>query len=226
MILSPARRHFLRKQAELQAKTVDSNNKPTGNAYELMKAALIEDRRRVHDIQSIERKIELKKELIPNYIDYIKGVLEADQGADDDVLTTVMLWCFDIGEMDDALTIAEYALKHKLDMPDQFKRSVPAIIAEESAASAMAQLAENAENSTIDTALANLLHALDITAETDMHDQIRAKLHKAIGHYAEAAGDQALALDHYERALALNENVGVKQNIRNVKSAIKKAQAE
>lgn len=226
MILSPARRHFLRKQAELQAKTVDNNNKPTGNAYELMKAALIEDRRRVHDIQSIERKIELKKELIPNYIDYIKGVLEADQGADDDVLTTVMLWCFDIGEMDDALTIAEYALKHKLDMPDQFKRSVPAIIAEESAASAMAQLAENAENSTIDTALANLLHALDITAETDMHDQIRAKLHKAIGHYAEAAGDQALALDHYERALALNENVGVKQNIRNVKSAIKKAQAE
>ncbi len=226
MILSPARRHFLRKQAELQAKTVDTNNKPIGNAYELMKAALIEDRRRVHDIQSIERKIELKKELIPHYVDYIKGVIAADQGANDDVLTTLMLWCFDVGEMEEALTLAEYALKHKLEMPDQFKRSVPAIIAEESAASAMTQLAENAENSTIDTVLANLLHALDITAETDMHDQIRAKLHKAIGHYAEAAGDQALALDHYERALALNENVGVKQNIRNVKSAIKKAQAE
>ena len=227
-ILSPARRHFIRKQAEANAKTVDSNNQPVGNAYELMKAALIEHRRQLHDIQSIERKIEFKREILPEYTAYLGGVLAADAGANDDVLTTVLVWYFDIGDLTNGLHLAHYAIKHNLTMPDQYKRSVPAIAAEESATAAMIALGGLVEEENTEQLKQNyqlLQGALELTEAHDMHDQIKAKLNKALGSYAEALGELEAALGYYERALELNANVGVKKNIQQIKSAIKK-QAE
>ena len=97
-----------------------------------MKAALIEDRRRLSDIQSIERKIEAKRGMLPVYQPYIAGVLESGAGAQDDVLMTLMVWYLDIGDIASAVPIAAYAIKHNLSPADQYQRSVVAIFAEES----------------------------------------------------------------------------------------------
>lgn len=207
---SPARRHFERVSAALAA--ADAGEAPMqGEAYELMQAALFEDYRLLKSTQSMERKAEIKRELLPKYAEYVAGVLEAGQGAQDDVLMRVMLWRIDAGDLAGAIAIAKYATKHGLTPPDQFERGTPAIIAEEVADQALKQLEEEGVDTT-----ALLVHLVDVealTRDADMHDQIRAKLHKALGYACRATGQLDDAQHHLERALALNDRIGVKKDL-------------
>ena len=165
---SPARRHFERVSAALAA--ADAGEAPMqGEAYELMQAALFEDYRLLKSTQSMERKAEIKRELLPKYAEYVAGVLEAGQGAQDDVLMRVMLWRIDAGDLAGAIAIAKYATQHGLTPPDQFERGTPAIIAEEVADQALKQLDEEGADTT-----ALLVHLEDVealTRDADMHDQ-------------------------------------------------------
>ena len=207
---SPARRHFERVSAALAA--ADAGEAPMqGEAYELMQAALFEDYRLLKSTQSMERKAEIKREILPKYADYITGVLEAGQGAQDDVLMRVMLWRIDAGDLAGAIAIAKYATKHGLTPPDQFERGTAAIIAEEVADQTLRQLDEEGADTT-----ALLMHLVDVealTRDADMHDQIRAKLHKALGYACRATGQLDDAQHHLERALALNDRIGVKKDL-------------
>ena len=207
---SPARRHFERVSAALAA--ADAGEAPMqGEAYELMQAALFEDYRLLKSTQSMERKAEIKREILPKYAEYVSGVLEAGQGAQDDVLMRVMLWRIDAGDLAGAIAIAKYATKHGLTPPDQFERGTPAIIAEEVADQALKQLDEEGADTT-----ALLVHLVDVealTRDADMHDQIRAKLHKALGYACRATGQLDDAQHHLERALALNDRIGVKKDL-------------
>jgi hypothetical protein len=217
---TPARKHFQRVMAAQAAAAAGPAAAMVGDAHQLMLAALIEDRRRLKDIQSIERKIEVKRELLPNYAAYVSGVLESGQGAEDEVLMTVMIWSFDTGELAAGLQIAEYAMRHELNPPDRYERSTPAIVAEEVATEALRQLAD--ENADVDALLAALERTETLTREADMHDQIRAKLHKASGYAFRAAGLGAAALDHLKRALELDERIGVKKDIERLDRELKK----
>lgn len=207
---SPARRHFERVSAALAA--ADAGEAPMqGEAYELMQAALFEDYRLLKSTQSMERKAEIKREILPKYAEYVAGVLEAGQGAQDDVLMRVMLWRIDAGDLAGAIAIAQYAIKHGLTPPDQFERGTAAIIAEEVADQALKQLDEEGADTT-----ALLVHLEDVealTRDADMHDQIRAKLHKALGYAYRATGQLDDAQHHLERALALNDRIGVKKDL-------------
>jgi tetratricopeptide (TPR) repeat protein len=207
---SPARRHFERVSAALAA--ADAGEAPMqGEAYELMQAALFEDYRLLKSTQSMERKAEIKREILPKYAEYITGVLEAGQGAQDDVLMRVMLWRIDAGDLAGAIAIAKYATKHGLTPPDQFERGTAAIIAEEVADQALKQLDEEGADTT-----ALLVHLVDVealTRDADMHDQIRAKLHKALGYACRATGQLDDAQHQLERALALNDRIGVKKDL-------------
>ena len=207
---SPARRHFERVSAALAA--ADAGEAPMqGEAYELMQAALFEDYRLLKSTQSMERKAEIKREILPKYAEYVSGVLEAGQGAQDDVLMRVMLWRIDAGDLAGAIAIAKYAIKHGLTPPDQFERGTAAIIAEEVADQTLRQLDEEGADTT-----ALLVHLVDVealTRDADMHDQIRAKLHKALGYACRATGQLDDAQHHLERALALNDRIGVKKDL-------------
>lgn len=215
---SPARRHFERVSAAIAA--ADAGEAPMqGEAFELMQAALFEDYRRLKATQSIERKIEIKREILPNYAEYVAGVLEAGQGAQDDVLMRVMLWRIDAGDLAGATVIAKYAIKHGLTPPDQFERGTAAIIAEEVADQALKQLEAEDVDST-----ALLVHLIDVellTRDADMHDQIRAKLHKALGYTCRATGQLEDAQVNLERALALNDRIGVKKDLERLERELK-----
>ena len=52
----------------------------------------------------------------------------------------------------------------------------------------------------------------ELTRDADMHDQVRAKLYKALG-YALQDADSPRALEYLRRALSLNDRVGVKKDI-------------
>lgn len=206
---SPARKHFDRARAKAEASQA-TPARPQGDAYELHKAAIIEDVRRLSDIQSIERKIEAKRELLPNYESYVQGVLEGGKGQQDDVLMTLMVWYLDVGDLKTGLDIAEYAVNHDLETPDRYDRKTANLVAEEVADFAL-KLQDGDESK--GQVLEQLHRTVEYFADADMHDQVKAKLFKALGYLERDAGDKETALLSLKRALELNDRIGVKKDI-------------
>lgn len=211
-MISPAKRHIMRvKAAEEAAKAAETQVRPDASMYELMLAKLYEDKRRLKGIESMKARAELKREMLPEYEPYIKGVLESDAGVQDDVLTTLMLWCIDAGEYDVALLLAEYAMHHNLSMADAFSRSLPCLLAEQFAE---AVLVNN------DSVPEDALRKVGVlTASHDMPDQVKAKLHKAIGIVLENS-DPAEALHHLKVAFDYDDRSGVKTKIKQLEKQL------
>ncbi|WP_186135658.1 phage terminase small subunit [Burkholderia gladioli] len=207
IMTSPARRHQQRVLAAKAAASAAPGTAVVGREYDLMLRKLSIDRRRLKELQSVARKIEVKAELLPDYAPYVDGVLQAGKGGQDDVLTTIMIWRVDVGDYPGALAIARYALDHRLTLPEHFERALPAAVAEEFADAGL-RAAAAGEAFPLD-------YLQEVEARTrkyDMHDQIRAKLLKAIGLALEST-DKAGALDTLRRAVALNDKIGVKKDI-------------
>ena len=206
-MVSPARAHFQRVTASLTAASAPHGGSLAGaSRYELMLAKLATDRARLHIVKSNERKAAVKRELLPEYEDYVTGSLEGGRGAQDDVLTTIMLWRIDAGDYTGALPIAEYALTHRLTLPDEFSRSTATVVAEEFAEQAIIALRAGQPFD-----VEQLKHVADLTEPHDMPDQVRAKLYKAIGLTVQDKPDVALL--YLNRALKLHDRSGVKQDI-------------
>lgn len=221
---SPARAHFIRMSAAAanQAAT-DSAPRPDATQYELHMAQLAEHRRALKQIKSVERKIDFKRKVLPEYDAYVAGVLEGDSGAQDDVITTVMVWRIDVGDIDGALTLAEYVLRHKLALPDQYKRDAACVIAEEIADHAMLELAHDGGTDAATLAV-QLARTGEMVADCDMPDEVAAKLNKAYG-YAQRDIDPESARLALDRALQLNPKIGVKRDIEILDRAIKNAKS-
>lgn len=235
MRLTPAQRHYARVTAARSSAQASPNGALTGSAYELMLAKLADDRRRLKAIQSVERKIEVKRELLPEYDAWIDGALSGGKGAQDDVLATLLVWLIDVGNYERALEIAKYAIAHKLTLPDQYTRDIPTMLIDEfSGAYLNGKLAENPEQ-----AIAVLSNVGVLTDGADVPDQARAKLHKALGYallaFVDLADKDAIvptmlryaegAMNNLQRALQLFEHVGVKKDIERLERRLKKAGA-
>jgi len=239
---SLARRHRTRMLAAIAATmAVAAPARPAGaeaTEYELQRARLGVDRRRLKEIQSIEGKIALKRELLPSYADWVAGVLDAaaagNGGVQDDILTHVMIWRIDVGQFEEALPLAEYVLRYNIALPERFNSSAATVIAENIAEAAIKQLGQG-EPFPLD-----ILNRVDaLTDGHDMPDQARAKLKKAMGlqlvRMAEVddgngpaggkRGALEAALRHFRRAVALSGSVGVKKEIGKVERAIAKLEA-
>ena len=241
--MSYARRHQARILAAEAAKAASASplaarptSGPAATAYELERARLGVDLRRLKEIQSKEGKIALKRELLPAYLPWITGVLEAEAaggaGAQDDILTHVMIWRIDVGDFEGALPLIAYVLRHGLALPERFERTAATLIAEEIAEAAIQQLGQG---EAFDFPL--LLKVDDLTDPHDMPDQVRAKLKKALGlELARAAaamerdadgpaggrrGALEGALRYLRRALELNSKVGVKKEVERLEREIR-----
>lgn len=209
---------------------------PGASEYALQKARLGNDIRRLREIQSIERKIELKRDIVPTYADWIAGVLAADRPVQDDIVVQVMIWTIDIGDFAGAMPIVNFVLRHKLPLPERFKRTAGCMIVEEIADAALKSIAQGDEFDE------DLLVEVELIADgEDMPDQVKAKLLKAIGilaqRRAEAIDPNAdgpagqrraaltIALDYLRKALGLDDRVGVKKEIERLTRELAKADA-
>lgn len=225
--MSLARKHFQRVMAAKAAAAADPGEPIKANAYELELIRLADAKRALKQVQSIERKAEVKRRVLPQFAPWIQGVLEAGRGGQDDVLMTCMVWLIDIGDFPAALEIAAYALKHKLTLPDQYKRDVATLVAEEMAEQSTAAIAAGKPAD-----LESLDRAILLTSDSDMPDEVRAKLHKAIGQaFQKQSGVDGTgtpdkeaaqsALAHFKRAVELHDRVGVKKDIERLERLLK-----
>ena len=238
MPLSPVQRHLARilakQDAERAAAADPFGGTAQGTQHELMLAQLHAHRRLLKDIQSTEKKVEAKRKLLPEYMDYLDGVLEADAGVQDPVVTTLLVWMLDVGDWQPALDVAAYCVRHGLQLPDRFNRNLPTLLLDEiSEAAIKGQL-------TGVNALAVLAKVDELTHGLDAHDQARAKLHKAIGWAAmgktgtkDLSADEIKALEldkvhiahqHLQRAMALNDKAGVKKDVERLERRLKELQ--
>lgn len=229
MALSHVQRAQLRKRAALDAQATAPEQSMVGaTSYELQLAQLAQDRARLKQIQSQQGKQQLKRQILPAYVPYVDGVLSAGRGAQDDVLTTVMLWRIDAGDFAGGLDIAGYVIEHKLKMPDRFERTTGCLIAEE-----VADAALNAQKAGNHFDLDVLIRAGTLTADQDMPDQVQAKILLATGraHAALVIDDTPGAFDLVNletarrcisSAIELHSNCGGKKDLERIDRLIKK----
>ncbi|USW02691.1 terminase endonuclease subunit [Pseudomonas pergaminensis] len=227
MALSIAQAHQRRARAAMEAaKTAPQQSMAGATAYEHQLNQLLQDRLRLKAIQSTAAKEALKPQLLPQYVPYVEGVLAGGNGAQDDVLTTIMVWRIDAGEYAGALDIADYVLKHKLIMPDRFERTTGCLVAEEIATAA---LKAQKTNGTFDLSI--LHRTIELTDDEDMPDQARAKLYLATGRAtvhgitAEEPGQPGqiqAGIDLLKRAIELHDSCGGKKDLDGAERLLKK----
>jgi hypothetical protein len=238
--LSPAMRHQARMLAQMAAGKTEHGDATTGSQYELMLCQLAADRRTLSQVQSIKTRIELKKGLLPKYQPWVEGVLAAGKGAQDDVLTTILVWRIDAGDYEGALHIARYAVKFNMSLPDQYQRNLATTLLDEFADAYL--LKKGLEtNPQLATDLLDEINAL--TKEHDVPDQARAKLYKALA-YAQldawnisGSSDRSplsgvelaaatAAHSNLVEALKLFTGIGVKKDIERLERRLKKSAQE
>lgn len=190
-----------------------------------MAMRLTHDLRRLKEIRSVAGKIAAKREMLPEYAAWVRGLLtgaeQAGAGTSGDVLPTVMIWRIDVGDFAGAMPLIAHVLRHHVPLPSRYERDAPSLIVEEIAEAA---LKAQAADEPFDLAVLEEVEAL--TASDDMHDQIRAKLKKAIGVELDRAalvaaheGGEPLPLlcrsiEKLKAAQALHDRVGVKTIIK------------
>ncbi|BAV65767.1 phage terminase small subunit [Sphingobium cloacae] len=200
-----------------------TNATPEQRAAAQIGLRLTHDLRRLKEIKSIDMKVDAKRQMLPEYRDWLLGLLEADQGVGTgtaaEVAPTVMVWLIDVGDYDAALRIADFLMRHDVPMPSRYNRDVATVLVEE-----IADAAIKAQNAGEAFDLAILSRVDDLTETVDMHDEARAKLMKALGielllRAEDADAQEAptalnLALTALREAHRLNDRVGVKDRIK------------
>jgi hypothetical protein len=243
-MISPARASLLRKTAANVSARATPADDIDATPYEVLRAALGAALVDLRNIQSIEAKIERKRQILPNFMPWCAGVLAAEalepethRAVEDDILSQVLVWALDVGDFTHGLAIAAYVLRHGLALPERFKRTAATMVAEEIADAALKAAAQG-ESFPLDV----LQQAEELTAAEDMPDQVRAKLKKAIGLElarqarelptesadGAAGGKRAAiiaALENLKRALALTANAGVKKEIEQLERELKRLEA-
>lgn len=244
--MSLARQHFQKHSAKAAAvSAAEFGTMQEQSFYELQLAQLNNDRHRLKQIQSTEAKIQLKKALVPTYLPYVDGIIEANKSVQDVVFMTVLVWCIDTENYAKALEMAEFALVHNMIMPDRFERKTATLVTEEIANAFLKQLKTNAEVEI------NVLWNLEALIENeaisqeirDMPDQVRAKLYVALGKAelksinAEIAKNDGMideklpewvfhhaksAKERLERAIELDDKCGGKQDFKTMETLLKK----
>lgn len=225
--MSLARQHFERVCAALANQNSEHGAEVIGGEYELMCSKLIQDQQRLKSILSIQGKIEVKREILRDYLPWVNAALEANKGAQDRVLTTVMVWSIDTGEYQLALAIAAYCLTHGLSLPDQYQRTLPTLLLDEIPGAFLSGQAPTSNGLDI------LRQVETLTQEYDAPDQARAKLYKALGYavIGKVSSDfdpESLSLSQAEQALgylnkavSLFSSIGVKKDIERIERRIK-----
>ena len=198
---------------------------------------LEDDRKRLKEFKATDRKIEAKAAMLPFYEGWIAGFManaKHEAGPMDQVFTQLLAWTIDVGAYDAALPMIEHALDLGLDMPGHFNRDVVTFAIDEISDAALFAFDLGGERaSTFEAGILPKLQDLVEVYEVDLHDEVEAKLFKAIGRAILAGADDAnpvalrarqqSALAAYQSAIAKHERVGVKKDIERLERELKKS---
>lgn len=247
MAFSPALAHRQRVVAGLSTRTMLAEHAaragappmpesgPVASEYQSMLARLHEDLRRLHEIQSTDAKVALKRELIIGYLPWVEGVLTSIiEGAapQDEILVTIFIWALDTRDWQLALDLFAHIDEHRLQLPERFHRSPRGVLLSE-----MGDAAINEPGTVSHEFLLAIRPGPDPVS--DVKDETMARVQRAIGESwarqaeefdpageSAPAGGKAMlvdaALSALREALRLDQKVGVKKQIEQLEREAKK----
>lgn len=222
--MSSLKEHFERVRAERLAKSRDTRGVvPTppvathddvgehDDGLAPIELRFFNDSEQLSAIVSHLARHDKKRELLPNYTGYIDGVIASGVGVQNDMLLTLMVWCLDVGELDRATDIAQFALLNDMVMPEPFTTSIATVYAREFAQQVIKEPS---------LATSELVYrAVHLTDDYDMPDEVRAKLYRALGDVIKQDAPKE-AMTAYETALRLDDKVGVKGELNALKKTL------
>lgn len=132
MRLSPGMRdNIAKKEASQQApETQVSGAEP--KSLHLLMAELKNDQQVLKGFQRREDKIEHKRDvLVPKYRQKVEEYLEGDERFDNPFFGQMIIWLFDIEDLETAIDWCDQAIERGLDTPVNFKRDFATFCADE-----------------------------------------------------------------------------------------------
>ncbi|CAI2487551.1 phage terminase small subunit [Serratia proteamaculans] len=129
MAMSPCQRHRARIKA---AKALDNHEALTASpvSFHLQKLELEADVERLRSLPTADR-IDMKRdELLPRWLPTVEAYLAGDKRYMNLALVYCVIWLFDTGEMERALDWADIAISEGQAMPENFKSTMPAFVAD------------------------------------------------------------------------------------------------
>ena len=186
---------------------------------QLMVDALNVDLDRLSAIDSRDLRQQLKRdELLPKYEEYVQQYRDSGLSFPNSVLMHVLVWLFDTAQFEKGLDLADFAMGQNQVMPERFSRDIPTFVADEVIDWAEAEF--KARRSP-EPYVSNLLQRVD--GEWELFERIPARYHKQLGLMAMDQGEWQKAVNHFERATALYDKIGVDTRIDTCLKELKKA---
>lgn len=168
------------------------------------------------DIRSVEQKIALKSEWLPQYMGFIEASLSQSPAPQNNVLMYMLVWAIDAQNLALSYLIAQHGILNKMVMPEGFTRSIAEVVADEVGEICIKNPDLAIEHGELLKQFAELIQGEDLA------DQAHAKLYKAIGMALEDS-QPSDALMAYKNALRLNTGIGVKTSISRLEKLLNKA---
>ncbi|MDO5058790.1 MAG: phage terminase small subunit [Neisseria sp.] len=220
---NPARAH---KEAETARAALQNSGLAALEPYQKLQLAMAKDKQLLKAIKGLPDKAVAKRDMLPKYRNWLDEVMAAGTpDPHDTVFATAVLWLIDSGALDEAMPYVHFAITHNIQAADDYQRSLPDLLIEETASRIEA-------GSTI--TLANIEKTAALVTQTDpetglhvlnLYDQVRAKYLKAAGEWHEeqhGGTHEHRALVLYEKALSYNDRAGVKKRIEALKKKLEK----
>ncbi|MGJ8514684.1 hypothetical protein R84981_001119 [Carnimonas sp. R-84981] len=210
--MNPIRAHRMKIEAATQAARSGDDY---GGITDEFKEMLHRDKLLLKAERSVTAKEALKRTLLPKYAPYIEGVMEAGNGKPDPLFSTLLIWRLDASDVDGALDMAEYALAHGLESPDEHQRTTAEILIEVG----IEKLTK--DGVLVSNARPTLERIARLTEGESIVDQVAAKLFRVRGNAALKDQDAGVAVEHFKRALALHPAAGCKAELKRAEKELK-----
>lgn len=196
-----------RGQAEnLNKSTVEQN----------IELRLMSNLAQLKEIRSVEQKIALKSEWLPQYMGFIEASLAQSPAPQNNVLMYMLVWAIDAQNLPLSYRIAQHGILNGMVMPEGFTRSIAELVADEVGEICIKNPDLAVEHGDLLKQFAELIQGEDLA------DQAHAKLYKAIG-IAFDESQPSEALNAYKTALRLHDGSGVKTSITRLEKLLNKA---
>ncbi len=192
--------------------------------FETLQAAMVTDVARIKTKKVLEEKQALKRDLLPNYLPFVQAYVADGHDYPNDVAVQVMVWLFDVEDMDNALKIGLYLVTTgNNDLPPKFSRNLPTFIADAIYDWGNIQLkAEQTASPYLDD-LVTFIDDDTLVEKWDLHPAVISKNLVLLAKHKEREGKLAECVALCERAEAANpEGAGVKTMKERVQKALAK----
>ncbi len=182
--------------------------------FELLLAQLDIDCKRLSEQPQGAARDPLKRELVKSYLPLVNAYIAGKEAFQNLVLTQVMVWLFDLGEIEQALTLADVAIAQNQPMPQRFGRDVRTFVAD---AFLDWRKLQKALKNPVEPYFTRIF---DQVMTWKIHDEIKVKYLKAAAEEYHAAGEVEKALECCDKAQAIDPTVPVKTLRKELEKAV------